>query len=337
MLSLVKGEPIAKISKGDLDGQIIRIYNPEPDSKVDHFLKFGLKVENDCTLRDMIMADCKEVCKLEQDFRDLLLEDRKTFDKTVSMLKKSGTKDKMLTNVVVLRSKIDEQVDEKLKSEIYCVESRFNQIINIDKHQTFACFGPSGSGKSYYIGKMLEEFREYEKEHKLKPKDIFIFSRVDKDSSFDEEKLKPVFRIQTSGQKNEEAIIDNIPEPHMFNDSLVIFDDITTISNKRVRDIVKCLSDKILETGRHHSITGFWTNHIIRDKNNTKHIHNEATSLTFFPQSNFNAVEAYFKDIQGFTKRDIEKLKRISENSRWITLLKSYPNMVLYENGGYLV
>jgi hypothetical protein len=335
MLSLILGTPIAKIKGGALNGQTLHIYNPPEEKSTYKLNDPGLKVSDDRDIKRLIIESMTERDQEKltpDDIAYLLLPDE---EKRVLVGKEAIHLNPFL-------KKIKKLIPEFLRKEIYLPDSVIEPIMNTNKHEYYAVFGPSGAGKSYYIGKMLERVREEEHEIMKKnkdyePKTIFIFTRVGSDESFDEKKLAPFIRINATDPDTIEELIETNPSPEMFKDSIVIFDDISTIPNKEANKIIRTLSDGILETGRHQNINGLWTNHIIRDKNNTKHMHNEATSLTFFPQSNKNSILTYFKDVCAFTKKDIDKLERAADKSRWLTLLRTYPNCVLYEHGAYLV
>lgn len=337
MLSFVKGQPIAKVVSGPLSGEILYIYNiddyPEDQKKTDAKLmkQFGLSVEDDKDIKQIIFNNLpkKELNKITKKEKEIILNSDSDSEDLEEL--KVAEKNK----IEKIKDKIKNEIPEHLKREVYCIDCKFQPIVDPERHQSFAVFGPSGSGKSYYISKLLEDYRAKEKAHNLEPKDIFMFSRIGSDASFDEKKLKPFVRINT-GRGSEDSFKKYPPEPSNFNNSIVIFDDITTISNRFVRATVQDLSNKILETGRHDDITGFWTNHVIRDKGNTKYIMNEATSLTFFPQSNLPAVLGYFKGCVGFNAQQLDRLKEISKKSRFISLLRTRPQCILYEQGAWL-
>ena len=82
--------------------------------------------------------------------------------------------------------------------------------------------GPSGSGKSAYTRKYLEQWRK-----KNKDKEIYMFSSLPEDDSLDEIKPK---RIRLDASLHEDPI--DIDE---FADSVMIFDDIAVISDKKIR------------------------------------------------------------------------------------------------------
>ena len=85
--------------------------------------------------------------------------------------------------------------------------------------------GASGSGKSTYTRKYLEQWKK-----KNKDKEIYMFSSLPEDESLDD--VKPQ-RIKLDSSIYEEPI-----EVEEFKDSVVIFDDKDVISDKKIRDAV---------------------------------------------------------------------------------------------------
>ena len=92
--------------------------------------------------------------------------------------------------------------------------------------------GPSGSGKSTYTRTYLEQWKK-----KNKDKEIYMFSSLPEDESLDD--VKPQ-RIKLDSSIYEEPI-----EVEDFKDSVVIFDDIDVISDKKIRDAVYNILNKV--------------------------------------------------------------------------------------------
>ena len=93
--------------------------------------------------------------------------------------------------------------------------------------------GPSGSGKSTYTRTYLEQWKK-----KHKDKDIYMFSSLPEDESLDA--IKPQ-RIKLDASIHEDPI-----DVEDLKDSVVIFDDIDVISDKKVRDAVYNILNKVL-------------------------------------------------------------------------------------------
>lgn len=181
--------------------------------------------------------------------------------------------------------------------------------------------GPSGSGKSTYAADYIHKYRL------LHPKSkFFLFSKVKKDDVLD--KLKP-HRITIS----EDLIEDPIELDDITPNSIILFDDIDTISNKKIQTSINNIKEQILEMGRHLNIQCITTSHLINgnDRKASRTILNELQSLTFFPQSGSSyQIKYILKQYFGFSNVQINKI--LSLESRWVTIIKSYPQVILSEH-----
>ena len=200
------------------------------------------------------------------------------------------------------------------------------QIPDFTKERTitYIC-GASGSGKSYYTKKYADEYR------RIYPKnEIYLISSITDDSSID--KLKGLKRIDI---KNPDFIKDELTADD-FKNSLVIFDDTDCITNKLIKNKVNSLLHNLLEVGRHSNVSLVLTSHLAYNGNETKKILNECHSITFFPLSLGGRSLKYLLECYlGLDKDQIKKLKNIK--SRWITILKTYPQVVLGEKDAFLL
>lgn len=185
--------------------------------------------------------------------------------------------------------------------------------------------GQSGSGKSYYTMKYANEYR------KMYPKNpIYLFSSLNEDkSSID--KVKDLKRIKLTPE-----LLTTDLKTSDFKDSLVIFDDTDVIRDKAMRLKVLSVLNMLLETGRHSRTSVILTYHLPTNGLETRRILNEAHSVTIFPANcGGRAMKYLLENYFGMSKEDIKKVKKLP--SRWVTLLKTYPNVVLYEKGAYVL
>jgi len=185
--------------------------------------------------------------------------------------------------------------------------------------------GQSGSGKSFYSKNYIMEY------HKLYPKrDVFMFSSLDSDTTLD--KLKYIKRIKIK----EDPFLQGDLNASDFKDSLSIFDDVDVISNKHIKSKVFSLLNSILETGRHFNASVIFTSHNATMGLDTKRILNECHSITLFPKNLGGKTSKYLLDgYIGLDKNQIKKLKKV--NSRWVTIIKSYPQVILSEHEAWVV
>lgn len=178
--------------------------------------------------------------------------------------------------------------------------------------------GPSNSGKSTFISKYLDEYKEIYPE-----RNAFLFSAVTQDVAFD-------------GKVTRVNLLDEPVDIRDLQDSIAIFDDVDVISNKQIRDWVIALRDACLETGRHLNITTCCTSHQICNNLKTKILLQEATKVVVFPRSGSTYhITRFLKCYCGFTTPQINKF--LSLPSRWVMVSKTYPQYVLYNDGAYML
>ena len=92
----------------------------------------------------------------------------------------------------------------------------------------------------------------------------------------------------------------------------------------------------VLDTGRHTNTSMMYTSHIANAGMETKHILSEAHSITIFPKTLGGRAMKYLLDnYLGLDKQQIKKLKRL--DSRWVTVIKSYPMIVIGEKQAFML
>lgn len=185
--------------------------------------------------------------------------------------------------------------------------------------------GASGSGKSYWIRAYAEEY------HRIYPKrDVFVISSLKDDPTLD--KMKFLKRLKI----HEPAFLVDSFEVHDFKDSLIIFDDTDCIQNKMLKKKVEGILNILLETGRHANCEVCYSSHLACNGLDTRRILNECKSVTIFPHGLGGKAMKYLLD--NYFGLDKEQIKRIkSLNSRWVTIQKGFPMLVLSEKECYVL
>ena len=183
--------------------------------------------------------------------------------------------------------------------------------------------GPSGSGKSTWIGNYMEV---YKKQHP--DNDIFVFSKVGSDEAFDD--LDPT-RIEI----NEELVEDPIT-PNELNNSLVVFDDVDTLSDKKIKGAVQHLRNDLLQIGRHDNVYVLNTSHQLMNYSETRTQLSESHFVVFFPNAGSGYhIERFLKVYVGVSKEVKDKI--MSLPSRWVMVYMHAPRYVVYESGIFLI
>ena len=203
-------------------------------------------------------------------------------------------------------------------------EEKLQQIFDPKKERSiFYLTGASGSGKSYYASGLAQQYSK-----QYPNNDIYLFSAVKTDAILD--KLKKLMRIDLKKFMEQEIDIED------FKDSLVIYDDCDSLADKNIKKKVTSLQDRILQEGRHHCISAIITSHLSCNGKETKMILSESHSITFYPMSlNGRNLKYLLENYMGLDRNQIAKIKKIK--SRWITHVKSYPQVILSEKEVYVL
>jgi hypothetical protein len=181
---------------------------------------------------------------------------------------------------------------------------------------------PSGSGKSYYSGKWIKEFNKA-----FRDQEVYLFSPIPSDKALDSNNI---VRVDL-----DEHLIGNPITVEELEDSLVVFDDCESIKDKRILKYIEWLRDSILETGRHFNVRMVWISHLISNYSSTRRLLNESTSVTVFPRSGSGVyqIKAFLQRQCGLSKNEITRF--LSQDSRWCTVYRTYPQYVITEKSCY--
>jgi len=202
-------------------------------------------------------------------------------------------------------------------------EGKFCHIPNTDQERDILYItGPSGSGKSWYANTYIDNYKKTFPKNK-----IYMFSPVLEDESISTE-IKRV--------KLDQRMISDPIKVKELESSLVIFDDIDVIKDKKLREAIYDLLNEVLEIGRHIKVSCIITNHLPTNGKETRRMLNEAHAITYFPAAGSKVqLNRLLEQYIGMDKKDIKKAKQ--SGSRWVTVFKNYPQFVMTENEMYLL
>lgn len=211
--------------------------------------------------------------------------------------------------------------DDDLATEFRRLELTDQKLQQIpDKHterQIMYITGASGSGKSTYISKYCKQYRKA-----FPDNEIYVFSALKEDESLDA--CSPKRIVIDDRMISDPLSVDD------FKDSMVIFDDVDVIGDKKHRDAVYQLLNALLETGRHTKSSVFVSNHLPYAGKDTRRILNEAHSVIWFPNSGSGVgMKRLLCDYLGLDKDINKKLRKM--RTRWACYFKSYPNIIMTE------
>jgi hypothetical protein len=190
--------------------------------------------------------------------------------------------------------------------------------------EVFFIVGQSGAGKSSWCVRYIVLWLE------MNPKrPVYRFSRVEDDRAF--QRIDGMYKNVVI----DERMVTEPILPEMLQGALVVFDDVDTIRDDKIREAVNKLRNDLMETGRHTDTYVLNTSHRFRDWNTTKTSTNEATAVTLFPKSGTGgAIRDFLRIKCGF---DAEKIKKIMNvPSPWVTVYMTYPSYVVHEHGIFM-
>jgi nicotinamide riboside kinase len=247
------------------------------------------------------------------------------FDKVGRLLcQVEGGKNKDKVVAVATNSSDEDEITQSFTSLKLSGDAKFQQIP--DPHterQILYITGASGSGKSTYTANFIKKFKKSNKGY-----EVYCFSALKDDESLDVVNPK---RIAI-----DERLVSDPIRVDDFEKSLVVFDDIDVISDKKQREAVYGLLNQILEVGRHHKIWCIITNHLPTAGKDTRRVLNECHSLTYFPHSgSAKGIKYLLTEYLGLEKGDIARIKK--SKSRWATIFKNYPQIAMTEKELYLL
>jgi len=198
---------------------------------------------------------------------------------------------------------------------------RFQVTFNPDlDRQIFAIFGSSGSGKSYFARQLCREYYDLHKKNQ-----IYLFSPVVDDPSLDS--IKNLAKIDISNPEflNEEVTLLDL------ENSLVIFDDCESISNKMVNKKCQVLAEMLLERGRHHKISVLFLNHTPCNGKQTKKLLQESHGITIFKTLQGRNLKYLLENYLSLDNKQIKIVKGLKKQSRALTFMRTFPMVVVSE------
>lgn len=194
------------------------------------------------------------------------------------------------------------------------------QVLPNDKIRVMYVPGPSGVGKSTYTSKYAKIYKKLYPDAR-----IILFSRIKNDPAFEGLLYKRI-------ELNDELAANPLQLEECTEDSLVIFDDVDTISNTKLLISVLNFQSQIMELGRHKNVKCIITSHLINgnQRKQCRTIMNEMHTLTVFPQGGAVHQIRYVLDKYfGLTYKQVTKILKM--DSRWVTIHKNHPQIIVTE------
>lgn len=207
------------------------------------------------------------------------------------------------------------------QKEINCIGSDTIQLVpNSEQKQVYRLnlFGPPGCGKSTFLAKYFIEY------NKMYPdRTIYMFSSKLTDEAFnDVDNLEYIEldELYNSGPLTQDD----------FKNCLVVFDDVNSIPDKKLKDIIHKTREQLLTVGRSNNIDICCTHHKGKASTDSMMAIETGTHHIIFPRSNRAQNIGYLKDKLQLDKKIIEEL--MNQKTRYIVISSVYPTYYITEN-----
>ncbi len=203
----------------------------------------------------------------------------------------------------------------------YWVKDGVFELIPDEKTRNNFTAAPSGAGKSTQCATYVKNYKTMNK-----GANFYLFSQKPEDKVLD--RLRP-HRIEIDYA----LVEDPIQVGDIEDNSIVVFDDCDTISDKKIQEAINTLKAQIMEIGRARHIHIYNIQHLLNgnDRKIGRTTMNEMQALTIFPNATTKHAMKYILETYiGLGKEDINKITDI--NSRWVTILKEHPQVLLSEH-----
>jgi hypothetical protein len=188
--------------------------------------------------------------------------------------------------------------------------------------------GESGAGKSYFV-------REYAKEYKkmFSNNPIYLISYLDRDETLDS--YKEITRLNCFNDQ----FLNDAPDLNLeteFSNSLVIFDDVDSITEKKIKTIIYGLLNKMLRIGRHYNLSVAYLGHELYASHELKGILNESHSITFFPKFlNYKKLKYLLEEYFGLNKEQVQKIRTIKDRN--VTYIKGADKVIVSDTKAFIL
>lgn len=243
--------------------------------------------------------------------------------KEVEEMTKELGKDLKQKKLMKLQNMLERQA---LNKEMIIDDGILKPYVNKKQKDRFTYYisGANGCGKSTFISFIIQSYKKAYKNGK-----IYLFSEKDEDQALD--KFNPI-RIELDEELIKEPIsLDEFPK-----NSLVIFDDIDSIANKKLKHSVYNTINLLLKVGRSAKINTIVSSHMMSNYAETRHFINESANICIFPQTgSVHYLQSFLKKYIGLSKKEINDV--LDLDTRYCVFHKNIPKYYWHQHGCKLI
>lgn len=217
-----------------------------------------------------------------------------------------------------------------LAKDIEFKQGELEPILDIANRSVEYIAGPSGSGKSTYVAGLVKRYIKLNEDA-----EIYLFSRgmAPDDPAFGE--ILPFMKQVVM----DDDLVKSPPDVTMMTKGTVlIFDDVGTIIDDKLKKSVQKIIMDCAEVGRKYGIYMLVTSHLIipNERNFARVMMNEMQFLTVFPGSGgAHQITYVLKKYMGFDAKQVTRV--LASKSRWVRFHSHAPRWVLEEKAAYVV
>ena len=194
--------------------------------------------------------------------------------------------------------------------------------------------GVSGSGKSHYTSQLVNNILTLKRfnniGHLKEAADVYLITSAVLDDPAYEKSLKKYFKLDINHDDFFNLTFSD------FKNCIVIFDDVTSMSNKNTEIFIARLQKSIGENSRKSNVAMVSISHQSRDFNKTKYLIHEANYYVLFPHASWNDSKKFLKSYLDYDDNQLKKIKKISTKTRGICIHKCCPIYTISDKLIYL-
>ena len=186
--------------------------------------------------------------------------------------------------------------------------------------------GSCDCGKSTFVAKYIRLWIAQRKKLS-QPHRIILFSRVSADNAFRGLGIEQL-------KLDDELLAKPIDVASELADTMVVFDDIDSIVDKKMREFLWALRDDVMTVGSHSGIYCINTSHALTNWKSTRSSLKEAHLIVMFPYAERAKINEFLEKRVGLERHNRQFIvNEAAKSSRWVALSLRYPNYIIYESG----
>ena len=144
---------------------------------------------------------------------------------------------------------------------------------------------------------------------------VYIFSSVDEDPSYDG--LRQIYGDRFVYKDPRDLEPSDLNIRSYDKKSVLIFDDVNSIGDKKIKKMVIQFRNNLLEIARHRSLVIINSEHLYHNRNQTAKLRNSSKYMVFFPRNSPKAIDDVFENSMNLNRHErVDLIKKIVKEGR---------------------